>query len=90
MQNPAIAVRYWLARGLSFSTDPQDEIILMALMQDPHPNVACQAIYSLGKRKFKKAIPAMLEIITSSDHWYVQLYAYGALRKLGWTQTVSN
>jgi hypothetical protein len=90
IQHPAIAVRYWLARGLSVSADPQDETFLMTLMQDPHPNVACQAIYSLGKRKIKKAIPAMLQIITASDHWYVQLYAYGALRKLGWKQTASN
>ena len=89
VKHPAIAVRYWLARGLSASTDPQDETFLMTLMQDPHPNVACQAIYSLGKRKFKQAIPAMLQIISASDHWYVQLYAYGALRKLGWTQTAS-
>jgi len=90
VQHPAITVRYWLARGFSISSNPQDEAHLMALMQDPHPNVACQAIYSLGKRKFKNAIPALLQIITASDHWYVQLYAYGALRKLGWTQTVSN
>ncbi len=89
VQHPAITVRYWLARGFSISSNPQDEIHLMALMQDPNPNVACQAIYSLGKRKFKKAIPALLHIITASDHWYIQLYAYGALRKLGWTQTAS-
>ena len=89
VHHPAITVRYWLARGFSVSGNPHDEAYLMTLMQDPHPNVACQAIYSLGKRKFKQAIPALLQIITSSDHWYIQLYAYGALRKLGWTQTAS-
>ena len=90
VQHPAIAVRYWLARGFSISSNPQDENHLMTLIQDPHPNVACQAIYSLGKRKFEKAMPTLLQIISASDHWYIQLYAYGALRKLGWTQTRSN
>ena len=88
-QHPAIAVRYWLARGFSVSSNPQDEADLMTLLQDPHPNVVCQAIYSLGKRKFSHATPALLDIITASDHWYIQLYAYGALRKLGWTQNIS-
>ncbi len=90
VQHPAIPVRYWLARGFSVGSNPQDETYLMLLMEDPHPNVVCQAIFSLGKRKFRKAIPLLLEIMTASDHWYVQLYAYGALRKLGWTQTASN
>ena len=89
VQHPAIAVRYWLARGFSASNDPQDLTHLMTLIQDPNPNVACQAIYSLGQRKFKQAIPALLQIINASDHWYVQLYAYGALRRLGWNQTAS-
>jgi len=89
-QHPSIPVRYWLARGLSVSSGPDDEAQLIRLMQDPHPNVACQAIYSIGKRKFRSARQKILQVIRTSDHWYVQLYAYGALRKLGWKQTASN
>ncbi len=89
-QHPSIPVRYWLARGLSVGKHPDDEAHLITLMQDPHPNVACQALYSIGKRKFRKATPKLLKIIERSDHWYVQLYTYNALRKLGWKQIVSN
>jgi len=90
IQHPSIAVRYWLARGLSVGSNPGDQAHLAALMLDPHPNVACQAIYSLGKRKFRTATAGLVQLIKTSDHWYVQLYAYGALRKLGWKQTISN
>jgi len=89
-QHPSIPVRYWLARGLSVGKHPDDEAHLITLMQDPHPNVACQALYSIGKRKFRKAAPKLLKTIEISDHWYVQLYTYNALRKLGWKQIVSN
>jgi hypothetical protein len=89
-QHPSIPVRYWLARGLSVGKHPDDEAHLITLMQDPHPNVACQALYSIGKRKFRKAAPKLLKTIEMSDHWYVQLYTYNALRKLGWKQIVSN
>jgi hypothetical protein len=89
-QHPSIPVRYWLARGLSVGKHPDDETHLITLMQDPHPNVACQALYSIGKRKFRKATAKLLELIEMSDHWYVQLYTYNALRKLGWKQIASN
>jgi hypothetical protein len=89
-QHPSIPVRYWLARSLSVGRHPGDEAHLITLMQDPHPNVACQALYSIGKRKFRKITPRLLETIRDSDHWYVQLYTYNALRKLGWKQSISN
>ena len=89
-QHPSIPVRYWLARDLSVGRHPEDEAHLITLMQDPHPNVACQALYSIGKRKFRKATAKLLETIEMSDHWYVQLYTYNALRKLGWKQIASN
>jgi hypothetical protein len=89
-QHPSIPVRYWLARGLSVGRHPDDEAHLITLMLDPHPNVACQALYSIGKRKFRKVTPILLEAIEISEHWYVQLYIYDALRKLGWKQIASN
>jgi len=89
-QHPSIPVRYWLARGLSAGKHPGDETHLIRLTQDPHPNVACQALYSIGKRKFRKTTPKLLRIVEMSGHWYVQLYTYNALRKLGWKQIASN
>jgi hypothetical protein len=89
-RHPSIAVRYWLARGLAVGGHPDDETHLISLMQDPHPNVVCQALYSIGKRNFRKATARLLATIERSDHWYVQLYAYNALRKLGWKQSASD
>ena len=89
-QHPSIPVRYWLARNLGTGRHPDDETHLITLMRDPHPNVVCQALYSMGKRKFRKTTARLLETIKTSDHWYVQLYAYNALRKLGWKQIASN
>ena len=89
-QHPSIPVRYWLARSLGVGSHPGDEAHLITLTQDPHPNVACQALYSIGKRKFRKVTARLLETIRDSDHWYVQLYTYNALRKLGWKQSISN
>ena len=89
-QHPSIPVRYWLARSLGVGKHPDDEAHLITLMQDPHPNVVCQALYSIGKRKFRKATARLLTTIEISDHWYIQLYTYNALRKLGWKQSASN
>ena len=90
LQNPSIAVRYWLARSLAVGKHPDDKKHLITLMQDPHPNVVCQALYSIGKRKFQNVTAGLLETVQRSDHWYVQLYTYNALRKLGWKQRTSN
>jgi len=90
LQHPSIPVRYWLARSLAVGGHPDDKAYLITLMQDPHPNVVCQALYSIGKRKFGNVTARLLATIERSDHWYVQLYAYNALRKLGWKQNTSN
>ena len=86
----SIPVRYWLARSLGVGKHPDDEASLITLMQDSHPNVVCQALYSIGKRKFQKATAKLLATIEVSGHWYVQLYTYNALRKLGWKQNASD
>lgn len=89
-QHPSIPVRYWMARSLSSGRRPEDEALLITLMRDPHPNVVCQALYSIGERRFRRARAALLKTLETSDHWYVQSYTYHALRKLGWKQIVSN
>ncbi len=89
VSNPHIPVRYWLARGLARSTGPKAHADLLKLMDDPQPIVACQALYSLGQRGGKQTIKIILDKIRRSDHWYVQWYAYNALRALGWRQKIS-
>lgn len=87
--SPSIPVRYWLARSLASSTGSKTYAVLMQLMDDPQPIVACQALYSLGKRKESQSIRIALDKINQSSHWYVQWYGYNALRTLGWRQKSS-
>ena len=86
---PNIPVRYWLARSLARSNDSRTYAVLMKLMDDPQPIVACQALYSLGRRKEAQSIRNILHKINQSNHWYVQWYGYNALKALGWRQKLS-
>jgi hypothetical protein len=87
--SPLIPVRYWLARSLAPNKGSKTYAVLMQLMDDPQPIVACQALYSLGKRKEPQSIRIVLDKINQSSHWYVQWYGYNALRVLGWRQKSS-
>jgi hypothetical protein len=88
IKSPHIAVRYWLARSLGVSRNPETYDDLLGLLNDPHPNVVSMAFFALGKRDDTRAISVILTHIGLSDHWYSQWYAYRALRRLGWKQTV--
>ncbi len=85
-QKGRIAERYWLAKALGASREPETLQDLYRMLADPHPNVVCQALAALGERKDKAAIAPILAKLTSTDHWYIQYYAYQALRRLGWKQ----
>jgi hypothetical protein len=87
--SPRIPVRYWLARSLARSTGSRTYAVLMRLMDDPQPIVVCQALYSLGRRNEAQSIGNVLHKINQTDHWYVQWYAYNALKDLGWRQKSS-
>ena len=85
--------RYWLAPALGSSKDHRTIDDLFTLLSDPQPNVVCQALYALGKRggdRKSDIIETILAKIRSTDCWYVQRYAYIALRSLGWRQSASN
>ena len=81
-----IAERYWLARCLAYATNPASHAMLLNLADDPSAIVACQALWALGQRKDRAAIPKIIERINASSHWYIQMYGYRALRTLGWVQ----
>lgn len=85
--SPRVAVRYRLARALGFSRSKKTYPLLASLLDDDSFNVVYQAYWGLGRRGQRDAVPIILEGIRMSDHWYVQTYAYQALRRLGWKQT---
>ena len=85
-KSPYIAERYWLARSLAFAHGPNTVAMLQALAADPAPIVACQAFWAMGRRKDRTMIPQIIDRINTTPAWYIQMYAYRALRALGWVQ----
>jgi hypothetical protein len=90
LASPLVVERYWLARALSKSRAGATYSQLLKLLEDPHPNVICQAFYALGQRGRPGAIPAIKAKVAALGHWYAQWYGYRALRRLGWYQHQSN
>jgi hypothetical protein len=89
LNSPNIPERYWLARVLGDSREPETYRDLLVFLDDPYPNVVCMAFHSLGQRGKKRIVREIVKRIEISDHWYEQWYAYRALRTLGWKQTRS-
>lgn len=89
VHNPHIPVRYWLAEALAGDRNPDSLKYAIDLLDDPHPNVVCKALRALGKRGNNSILGTIRSTIEKSDHWYVQWYAYKALRALGWKQEKS-
>jgi hypothetical protein len=86
VDSPHIAVRYWLARSLAYAEAPPAPAMLQTLAGDAVSIVACQALWAMGERGDPAAVPKIIARIDASPHWYIQMYAYRALRKLGWIQ----
>lgn len=89
LHSPWVVERYWLARALAYGRDDRAHADLLDLMQDPHPNVVCQAFFALGRRGNPAAIAPIRARMLQSDHWYTQWYGYQALKELGWRQSRS-
>jgi hypothetical protein len=89
LKSPIPQERYWLARTLAISRQVGTYDDLLTFLNDKNTNVRCMAFYALGLRRNPSAIKPILERIKISDNWYSQMYAYNALRSLGWKQTQS-
>jgi hypothetical protein len=87
--SPRVAERYWLARALGVSRQPETYREIIELLDDPHPNVVAMAFYALGRRGGPGAVDEIKRRLEISDHWYSQWYGYRALRTLGWKQAAS-
>lgn len=85
-----ISERYWLAKALANSRQAETLKVLLTLSNDSNTNVVSMAYWAMALRKYSGAIEEILRQIKTSDHWYSQLYAYKALRSLGWNQSQSH
>jgi len=90
LKSKHIAERYWLVKTLGNSRNPATYNDLLHFLDDPHPNVVTMALFALGKRGNRDMTDEIMQIITTTDNWYIQWYAYKALRSIGWRQTKSN
>jgi HEAT repeat protein len=61
---------------------------LLRLLDDPQLNVQTMALEGLAQRRDRFAANQILRRLKNSQDWYFQIYAYRALRALGWNQTV--
>lgn len=84
-----VVERYWLARAMAKSRAASTHYQLLTMLKDPHPNVVCQAFFSLGSQRRRQSIKPVKEQLMNTDHWYAQWYGYRALRSLGWHQMLS-
>jgi HEAT repeat protein len=89
LRSPYPQERYWLAWALATSPSPAASADVALLLDDPHINVRTQALEALAQRRDRGAGREILKRLQTSQDWYFQLYAYRALRTLGWNQTVS-
>lgn len=89
--SPNVAERYWLAKALRHSQSQTSWPVHLALLEDPQINVAYNAYASLGFRGDPRGIAEIRRRLPAEPRWYVQFYAYRALRRLGWRPSpVSN
>ncbi len=84
LRSPHIPERYWLAKALGESRSPATRQELLTLLDDPNFNVAYSALSGLSRRGGKGIVEEILKRLKTSHNWYVQWYAYKALRRLGW------
>jgi HEAT repeat protein len=86
LKSPHAQERYWLAAAMATGRSQESYSDLLNLLEDNNTNVRSMAFDSLGRRNNRQAIKTILEKIRISEDWYAQLYAYRALRSLGWKQ----
>lgn len=86
LRDMTAAERYWLARTLEHSTSPGARNDLLLLADDPLAGVSYSAYRGLARQARREDVPLILKSIGNNPFWYSQLYAYRALRTLGWKQ----
>jgi hypothetical protein len=86
LKSPHPRERYWLVVAMAVNRSQESFIDLLKFLEDKNSNVRSMTFHSLGQLNNRQAIKPILEKIKISHDWYAQLYAYKALRSLGWKQ----
>ena len=82
-RHPSALVRYraaLAARRLGASVEKHT--LLSRLARDSDPNVACQALGSMGATGDRNYIDELEEMVRTHPQWYVQWYGYRAMGRL--------
>jgi hypothetical protein len=82
-------LKYWLIRYLCESKFSIDNNVFLKYLSDPNVNVICQALYALGQQHDRTLFSSIKAFIADCPHWYVQMYAYRSLKRLGWRNTTN-
>jgi len=77
-------LKYWLIRYLSDSKFAINKDIFYKHLSDSNVNVVCQALYALGRYRDQELILPIINFMKDCSHWYIQMYAYRSLKRLGW------
>ena len=83
----SVPERYWAVRALGGSHSKAAYDQLVVFLDSTDINIACMAYLALGMMKDTRAVHEIIRRIGVSQKWYVQWYAYKALRRLKWRQT---
>ena len=83
------AEKYWLVRSFGISSNYKTYEKIFNFINDKSIIVRCQSLHALSKRGLRSSINKIIPIIQESKEWYVQLYAYKALKRLGWNQSLT-
>ncbi len=86
LESPVLYHRYLITRALAFSRSPAARNDIRILLEDPEMFIVYNAFDTVGRLGYRNMIPYILDRIRASDQWYVQWYAYRALKRLGWSR----
>jgi len=86
LKSPHPSERYWLVVAMAIDRSQATFSDLVGFLEDENINVRCMALQALGRQKNPQAIKIVLAKLKTSHDWYAQVYAYRALRSLGWKQ----
>lgn len=88
-QSSSIPERYWFVKAVGNSRENRNSQELLAFLNDSSVNVVCMAYEGLGKSGDPLVLEEIFRRFPREENWYIQWYAYRAMRGLGWQQAVS-